>query len=211
MRKLTTITILTLLALSFFLAKPLFAAVRCETQYGGGEVCVKTGQLQINKKVFDSDSNQFVDNLGINTRKFTSGDEITFRLEIKNVGDATFDKVSVNDTLPSFLEITSGSLSFDITDLTPGETETREIKAKVVGDDKLPSDKNIVCVVNTAEVSSGDERDKDTAQVCLEKKVLGITTFPKVGPENSFLIIFGSLVFGVLGLSLLKFSKKSLG
>lgn len=209
MRKLTIITTLAFLALSFFLTKPLLAAVRCETQYGGGEVCVKTGQLQINKKVFDPDSKQFVDNLGINTHKFTSGNEIIFRLEIKNIGDATFDKVGVSDILPSFMELTSGSLSFDLTDLTPGKTETREIKAKVVGDDKFPSDKNIICVVNTAEVSSGNERDKDTTQVCLEKKVLAITTFPKVGPENSLFIIFGSLVFGVLGLSLLKFSKKS--
>ena len=39
----------------FCLAKPSVAAVRCETQYGGNEVCVTTGQLQINKEVFNDE------------------------------------------------------------------------------------------------------------------------------------------------------------
>lgn len=195
-------TIIFLLILFLASARPAFGAVRCETQYGGGEVCVRTGQIQINKKVWDPSSSQFVDNLGITTHKFTAGDEITFRLEIKNVGDATFDKVSVTDTLPDFLEKISGDLTFEISDLTVGETETREIKAKVVSADKLPSDKSIICVVNTAEVTANSDHDKDTAQACLEKKVLGVKTFPAAGPENWLIILSLSLLTGLAGISL---------
>jgi hypothetical protein len=88
-----------LFAIFLFLANKItFAAVRCETQYGGGETCVRTGELQINKEVWDSDNNQFVDNLNLSSHRFAPGDEVIFKLKIKNVGDATFDTVHVKDT-----------------------------------------------------------------------------------------------------------------
>lgn len=194
---------ITTLLLPFFLllfAETTWAAVRCETQYGGGEVCVKTGELLIYKEVLNPRTNEFVDNLDITTYKFAPGEEITFKLKIKNVGDATFSKVWVKDSLPSYLEVVSGSLEFEITDLNPGETEEREIKVKVFSDDRFP--KNLtICEDNLGEVWSGDERDKDTAQVCLSQKVLGITVQPKTGPANMQAIILTSSILGLLGLS----------
>ncbi len=193
---------------------PAYAAVRCETQYGGREVCVRTGQLQIDKEVFNPQENKFVDNLGINDRKFSPGEEIIFKLKIKNVGDATFDKVSVNDSLPSLLEIISGSTSFTITDLTPGETEEREIKAKVTASGNFPVDKTLVCVVNTAEATSGNEKDRDTAQVCLERKAVGPapaakpTELPPTGPEDWLPLLALSLLTGATGFYLVKFNKR---
>jgi len=177
---------------SFFLTSlairevpPVFAEVRCETQYGGGQVCVTTGQLQVNKKVWDPQGKAFVDNLGITSYKFTADEEIRFQLEIKNVGDRTFEKVNVKDILPSYLEFSSGEISFEIENLEPGESETREIKAKVVSLDRLPNNKSLVCEVNTVEAWADEEKDKDTAQICIEKKVLGVTELPPTGPQES--------------------------
>lgn len=188
---------------------PTHAAVRCETQYGGREVCVRTGQLQIDKEIFNPQENKFVDNLGINDHKFAPGDEITFRLKVKNVGDETFDKVSVTDSLPSLLELTSGSLSFEFSGLTPGKTEGREIKVKVTASGNFPGDKTLVCVVNTAELSSGSEKDRDTAQVCLERKAVGPapaakpTELPPTGPEDWLpFLVLGTLT-GISGLYLI--------
>lgn len=193
-----------------FLLTPKFslAAVRCETQYGGGEVCVRTGQLQINKEVWSPSQKKFVDNLGITDYKFASEEEITFKLKIKNVGDETFDKVYVKDTLPDYLQLTSGDLSFEISDLTVGETEEREFKAKVVSAERFSNDKTVICVVNTVEAWVGDEKDKDTAQVCLEKKVLGVRLLPPTGPEYWLGLLLASGIFGLLGIYLLKFSKQ---
>lgn len=196
--------------LLFISAKNVMGAVRCETQYGGGQVCVRTGQLQIDKEIFNPDKKEFVDNLDFTSFKFNAGNEVKFKLKIKNVGDATFDKVSVNDTLPSFLELVSGSLSFEINDLTPGETEEREIVTKVVSSSKLPAEP-IICDVNTAEVKSGDERDKDTAKVCVEKKVLGAIILPPTGPENWLLILIVSIVAGIAGFTLKRINKLYLG
>ncbi len=203
------VTAVSLVGALAFAATPAFAAVRCETQYGGGQICVTTGDLQINKEVFDPKNSKFVDNLGINDHRFAPGDEVTFKLRIKNVGDATFGKVNIADTLPSMLEVTSGSLNFDLDNLTPGKTEEREFKARVVALDKFPSDKNLVCVVNSAEAKSGDQSDRDTAQLCLEKKVSGAPkTLPSTGPEGAVIALITSVIAAGSGLYLLKFRAK---
>ena len=209
----TILLLTTLLVLPLITAQPASAAVRCEAQYGGGEVCVKTGQLQIDKEVFDPNQKKFVDNLGISSYKFTPGAEVIFKLKIKNVGDATFEKVEVNDTLPAHLERLSGDTSFEIKDLTAGKTEEREIKTKVVKTDKFPEGKSIICEVNIAEVVSGGERDKDTSQVCLQAKVLGATV-PKVLPEagsESWLIALGSILALTIGSYLVRLKKLARG
>lgn len=205
-KKASFLLIFGFITLAFF-GKNAQAAVRCETQYGGGQVCVRTGELQIDKKVWHPQNKLFVDNLGIFDYKFAPGEEAIFQLNIKNVGDATFDKVTVQDTLPPYFELTSGSLSFEISDLTPGETETREIRARVVSAEKIPNDKTVICNVNTAEVWSGDNRDRDTSQVCLEKKVLGVAVFPPTGPQGWWVVLLSSLITGATGIYLLKFKK----
>lgn len=215
MNKRLAATVLGVLSLSLSVSSaPAYSAVRCEIQYGGREVCVRTGQLQIDKEVFDPQGSKFVDNLGLNDRRFAPGEEITFKLKIKNVGDATFEKVSVSDSLPSLLELVSGSTSFEISDLTVRETEERELKAKVTASGNFPGDKTIVCVINTAEVNSGNEKDKDTAQVCLERKVVGPAPaakpaeLPPTGPEDWLPLLVLSLLTGVTGLYLIKFNKR---
>lgn len=188
------------------LPKPVWAAVRCETYYEG-EVCVRTGELQIDKEVWDVEDGLFVDNMGLTDYKYATGEEFTFKLKIKNVGDETFAKVYVKDTLPEYLELISGDLEFEIDDLTVGETEEREFKVRVVSADKFPSDKTTICVVNTAETWSGDEKDKDTSQVCLERKVLGVKILPPTGPEQWLSFILATGFFGLLGFYLVKFSR----
>lgn len=198
----------TLLLMAVF-SRASQAAVRCETQYGGGEACVKTGELQIDKKVFNPDTREFVDNLGlsVNIHRFAPGEEIVFKFVLKNVGDNTFDRVLVSDTLPDFVELVSGSTSFEIRDLTPGESEEREIRVRVVGADRFP-DGRTVCVVNAAEAVAGDERDRDTSQVCLQEKVLGaVTVLPRAGFENWMIFPFSALSV-LIGISLLRFSRR---
>lgn len=201
MKKLSTILIVAalFLVLSLF-AMPAKATVYCDTQYG--EVCREI-EILIDKMVWDPANGKFVDNLGINDYKFAPDEEITFRLEIKNVGDETFAEIDVRDYLPDYLEHVSGDIDFEIKDLDPGETETREFKAKVVSADKFPSDESIICVVNRAEAWNGDEKDEDTAQVCMEKKVLGVAELPPTGPEKSNFLLALSIASASLGTILL--------
>lgn len=184
------------------LTTPVEAAVRCEFQYGVGEVCVKTGELQIDKKVWHPADGAFVDNLTLTSYIFNVGEEIVFKLTVKNVGDEAFDKVTVTDTLPSFLEHLSGDLSFEINNLGVGESREYEIRARVKPD-QFSADKLTLCDVNTARVESGDQGDKDTSQVCAEKKVLGVAVLPAAGPSDWIPAALFSVISGLLGLTFL--------
>ena len=176
------------------------AAIRCESQYGGGEVCVKTGELQLDKQVHNPDTNSFVDNLSLHTHYFKANDEITFKLKVTNTGDEKFSSVHVKDTLPSYLYLTSGSLDYYITDLEVNETDEREFKAKVVENNNLPN-QSLTCVVNTGEAWANDNHASDTSQVCIEKKV---ETLPATGPGLNSLILLSSLSSAAIGFYLLK-------
>lgn len=188
-------------------AKSASAAVRCETQYGGNEVCVTTGQLQINKKIWNSDNSEWVDNLSITSHKFQTGDTVRFKLTVKNVGDNTLHNVKVVDTLPNFLFFTGTTASeFKMDYLNPDESRDFEVEARVVSESQLTVDQ--ACDVNVAEANSDeDEHDKDTAQLCVTKKVLGVTTLPKTGPANTLLILSLSLFAGISGLYLILLRK----
>lgn len=208
MKKLSNILIVAalFLALSLFV-KPAGAAVRCEGLYGGGEVCVRTGELQIDKKAWNPEKEIYEDNLYLSedSYQFAPGEIVKFTLRITNVGDETFNKVYVKDTLPDYLNLESSELEFEIDDLSPGETEEVKFEARVVPADEYPDGAEI-CVVNKAEAWSGDEKDENTAQVCIKEKVLGVTVLPPTGPEGWLIILPFSLLAGLIGLYLKKFS-----
>lgn len=212
-----------LLFVSLFLTKPAFAAVRCETQYGGTQVCVTTGQLQVNKQIFcdpalsgnedkqicKDTSDRFIDNMGLNFHRFSPGEEVRFRIKVKNVGDVTLSNVAVSDTPQAgFFELTSGSLNFNLTNLQPGETRDQELKFKVVDTASFPQN-NVICVINTANASADNFSDRDTAQLCLEKKVLGVQAkeLPKTG-FGTWLILFGSVLSLAIGFKFTRFGNK---
>mgnify|MGYP001570460936 CR=1 FL=1 len=203
-----------------FSAAPSYAAVTCVNQagvviyggtYGAGTLCTRTGELQINKEVFNPNSkvNKFVDNITLenpDTRfAFAPGEEVKFRLKIKNTGDNVLNKVTVADTLPSFLEQADGQFTFDITDLQPGQTVERELKARVVAVNKLANDKTMFCDVNRAEAVSGSMSDRDTSNVCAEKKAPG--ELPKAGATDTFAVLASSGLFGYFGLRFLRAGK----
>ncbi|OGE32362.1 hypothetical protein A3C59_05200 [Candidatus Daviesbacteria bacterium RIFCSPHIGHO2_02_FULL_36_13] len=208
------VLVASIIMLSIFGVTNAYASgTRCETQYGGKQVCVTTGQLQVNKEVFDPKNNKHVDNLGINDFKFAPSDLISFRISVKNVGDATINKVMVTDTPQAgFLELATGSLNYEITDLKPGETKSQEIKLRVVDASKMPQN-NTICVINAVEAKSEGMSDRDTAQVCLERKVLAVQTkeLPKTGPADWLFTLFGSSAGLFAGAKLRGLGKRETG
>ncbi len=196
MKKIINITIIIFLALaSLAFNKQTQAEVYCDDQYGGN---CREIELQIDKLIYDPESNNFVDNLGINDYKFGNGEQITFKLKIKNNGEETFKHIDVRDYLPDYVQHLNGDLSFEITDLVVNETEEREITVKVVNADKMPEGKSIICVVNKAEAWNGSDSDSDTAQFCIEEKVLGMTTIPKTGANliSAIILLIVAFSFG---------------
>ncbi len=191
------------LALASVFIEPSFAAVTCTTQYGGAQTCVATGQFLVNKKVLNPVTGAFVDNLTADVHQFRSGDAVTFSVDIKNTGDATLNNVQFTDTLPPGLVWTGGDpLSSQINSLTPGQTVTKTINARVVSG-------ATGCQLNTATASAAGMTDSDTAQVCF---VTVVPVVPKVtpptGPEDWALVLSAPAWLGGIGWYLKKISLK---
>lgn len=212
MNKYKTVLITTLTAgaiLILLSVNKVSAAVRCETQYGGNQVCVTTGQLQINKKIWAPNYSDYRDNLYVTDYQFKTADFVTFKLIVKNVGDNTLYNVKVVDSLPSFLFFTGGSVSEYTKDkLNPGEEWViSDVKTQVVSDSQLTADR--ICGVNTAEVNAdGNQHDKDTAELCVTKKVLGLNKLPETGVNTPVIILVASLASAFAGIALVKIGQK---
>lgn len=169
--------------------------------------------LRLNKLVQDPKSGNFVENLGIST-PLQAGDDVTFRVEITNTGKQSFSFIDVKDTLPNFLDFVSGPgtfnkqgnvITFRLENFTPGKTETRDIKLRVVGKDMLPSNTASLCIVNAATATTNTNQTvTDTAQICIGTPI--VTTppqLPKTGPLLYLILMAGGLFFATLTFGLL--------
>lgn len=166
-------------AVSFVLfATTSFADTACQPIYGGGQTCVQTGNIVINKTVQNPQTKAMVDNLGINDPKYGPESIVTFQISVKNTGNATVNNVQVKDIFPEFFVFSTGAgnydgnsrtLSFVVNDLKADESRTFNIVGKLVPANQLPGDKGMVCVVNQALATFDGKTNQDNAQFCIEK------------------------------------------
>ncbi len=157
----------------------------CQPIYGGGETCIRSDVIQVDKKVLNSSTNTFVDNLGVNDPKYGPNEQVAFNLSIINTGQSTIQRINVSDIFPQFVDFVSGAgnfdpktntLSFDLNDVKPNESRMIKITGKITSSDKLPT--GITCVVNQAIAATTNQgTSQDNAQFCIDaaKKALEIT------------------------------------
>lgn len=211
---------------SFFITAPaVYADISCHPIYGGGQTCVNTGSILINKKILNPSDNIFVDNLGVNDPKYAPGFIVNFRLEITNSKDTNVSRIEVKDVFPQYVEFASGpgkfdaktkTLTFTIDNLTPNATRVFGIVGKVAGINQLPVNQETVCIINQATATHDENVSQDNSQFCIEKKVSAkkggfpvvsppaISSSPSTGPES--LLLFSMIPLGIAGWLLRKYS-----
>lgn len=205
--KILLVTLFTVL-ITIFSSKAALA--RCVEQYGGGETCYE-GELRLDKVVKNPSSGIYVDNLYSSDPNFSADQEIWFRLTIKNTGSDDLNDIEVKDKFPNYVLFVSGPGSWDdsnktlnwkIDHLSPGESKDYEIQGKIVSEGSLPNDSGTYCVTNYGEAKKDDKSASDTSQLCITKKVLGITYMPKTGANLylTILLLVTALSFGVFKL-----------
>lgn len=152
---------------------------------------------------------EYVDNLSPSDPRFAPGQVVFFRLKVKNTSNTTLTNVTVKDVVPSYLEPVEGpgtydastrTITFAVGDFTADQEKVYILKMRVLAQDQLPADKGLFCLVNKAQAYDGGVSDEDTAQLCVEKQVLGVAKVPSAGPEMGLLLISGELLtlgFGV--------------
>jgi uncharacterized repeat protein (TIGR01451 family) len=148
---------------------------------------------------------EYVDNLSSSDPRFQPAEEVYFKLKVKNTSTEKIYNVTVKDFVPNYLEPISGPGSYDVNsrvitinagDFGADEEKYYYIKMKVFTQDKLPSDKGLFCITNKAEAKNDNLYDQDSAQLCIEKQVVGVpgtativTTTPQAGPEMGIALL----------------------
>ena len=206
--------ILTVLFLTMAFTKVVSA--RCVDQYGGGQTCYE-GELRLDKVVKNPSTGDYTDNLYSSDPNFSADQDIWFRVTVKNTGNDNLINMIVKDKFPNYILFVSGPGSWDdgsktltwtIDNLSPNESKDYEIKGRIVGEASLPTDSGTYCVTNYAEVIKDNKIASDTSQLCITKKVLGITTMPKTGSNLILMILLlvSASTFGLIRMK--KFSSK---
>lgn len=221
----------------FALTNRAYADVVCQPVYGGGQNCITTGNVAVNKKVCKPEikdeckveRGDFVDNLGTNDPKFSANQTVTFQVSLTNKGSTTLLQTQVRDIFPGYVNFQSGNGNFDqntktliftVDNLAPNETRTFTLQGKVVDTANLPE--GITCVVNqaTATTNSG-QMGQDNSQFCIQKAQVTtkgglpilppgkVITTPPTGPEMFALV--GLLPAGLSGWLLRRKSFNSQG
>lgn len=182
----------------------------CVPVYGGGVSCPTQSQVLVDKKVKNPATDIFVDNLGPNDPKYRTQQVISFKLIVKNSGDKPISKLTVKDTIPSYVDFMTGPGNFDkdsrvltfvVNDLAGGASQEFEVKGRTVHPAVLPKDKNVVCQKNIVDALSDTQIDRDDAQFCIEKKI-EIARQPEAGPEMWLVSITGLVSSLAVGLKL---------
>ncbi len=220
---------------SLLIAKPVSADIVCQPLYGGGQSCVATGKVTINKQVQNPQTGVFVDNLGPNDPKFVPGQTVPFRIILTNTGNATLSRVTVKDIFPVYVQNIAGpgsfnanTLTFDVFNLNPSESRTFDLNAQVIAADQLPN-KNVICEINNdttkplqnRAIAIFDGQIEDDANFCIEKQAVGgpapttkgglkVFTTPQVTKTPptgpETIALLGLIPTGALGLLFRKYS-----
>ena len=223
----TILLVLVIYLLSFIFYRYSLASWNCEPIYGGGEKCWGTGEILIDKTVKNHETGLYVDNLGVNDEKYAPGEDVPYRLEIKNTGQGNFSELKVKDTLPSYLDFVSltdndgnlypsdwdsntKELRFSFSNLNAGESRIFNLTARIYSKDSLPQGLTLECPLNYVFVEADGKTDSDQAQICFEQKVFGVTYLPPTGPEFGLVVSLGLLVTTLLGAKLAFNTKKAL-
>ncbi len=217
------------LGFSILVVRPVMAQ-ECHSTYGG-EVCDR-GDIEIDKEVWQEKDNQGrevkawrerIDSNSDDGYTFKAGDEVKYRLIVRNDGDVRLKEVTVRDVMPqetTYLEWQWGgtwqdstrTVEFKFNDFDPGQEKVFEMAFKFKGLDSVPN--TTFCITNRGEafVKDGDS-DSDTADVCLReggaKKVLGVTTLPSTGPLNLTILLIELGILAGLGSVLILNSVKA--
>jgi uncharacterized repeat protein (TIGR01451 family) len=197
----------------FLASSSVFAQYGQYGQYGG---LVPAKTILIEKMVGTptqtkgvTDQLDYVDNLSPSDPRFAPGQQIVFRLKVKNTSEMTLTDVQVRDFIPEFLTPVSGpgsfdaasrTVTFDAGDFAVGEEKVYFLTNKISAQDQMPVDKGIICKINKVEASTSNVFDEDSAQFCIEKQVQGVADVPAAGPELG-LILMG-LELGLLGIGI---------
>ncbi|MDH7476307.1 MAG: hypothetical protein QHH09_02440 [Microgenomates group bacterium] len=160
----------------------------------------------------------YVDNLSAGDKRFSPGQDIMFKIKVKNISSKKINNVIVDDFVPSYVTPIEGPgsfdeatrrISFNAGDFDPDQTKEFTIKMRALPLSDLPADQSIFCPTNKVRATGETSADEDTSQFCIEKFVAaGVSTVPSAGPEFGIILLSGEVLALGTGIYLRKSSSK---
>lgn len=183
----------------------------CTNQYGTSVEC-PTNNVVINKKVrYPTNANLFVENLTSNDTAYSPNSEVEYDIAVTNTSTTDYATVTIIDFFPSQVSFVSGpgryeastnKLTYELSNLKAGQTVHTRVLVKIKDISLFPQD--LTCeVTNKVTVTAPEGRsDEDTSSLCVQTKVLGVSTLPVAGFEDyAYMLPFIALAiigFGIL-------------
>lgn len=134
----------------------------------------------------------YKDNLLLSDPRYAPGDQVVFKVVVKNVSGTTLKNIVVKDTIPAYVEPMVGPGTYDaktrtvtytIAELKPNEENVQYMKMQIFPQNKLPANESVIKQLNNVEVRVNTLQDTDSSQFFTEKQAIGVNEVPKTGPE----------------------------
>jgi hypothetical protein len=205
----------------------LAQAAECHTVYGGGEVC-ETGDLSLDKKVYNPEAKAYWDNIAASDYTFSVGEEVKFSLRVKNISDVKVDSVRINDDFDRLDEymvfvssergdyraaVTDHKVKFELGGLNPDEEVTVYFIARFKAEGELPA--GTTCLTNAAHAYSHPDNvsDSDYAEFCVKTEAGKIITTktPDTGLDLQSILLLQGAGFVTLSAYAIRRARKMLG
>lgn len=196
----------------FALSSLLFSTFVLADQYGQYNGTTTPPKIMIDKLVRHPKTGEYVDNLGLSDDKYMAENTVYFKIIVENTGGEKINQLKVVDFLPPFLKyVTGGSydptnrqITFYFDNLLAGERRSTILQTKVVSLKEMPLAKSVLCPVNKVVATANDIlTDEDTAQLCIERKVM-VASVPKTGDPTGLLFALSSIPTLIFGLKMRK-------
>jgi len=207
MRKL--LTVLFIFFIFSFFVSPVLAQYGTTT-YNYSILIDKTVAIPASS---NTNSNNYIDSLSPSDLRFHAGDDVYFKIRVKNTSDTNLTSVWIRDYVPTYIipiegpgawDLENRILSWNAGDFSINEEKTYYLKMRVYDKSLLPSDKGLFCITNRAEAKNNVAYDDDSSQICIEKTVSGVSKVPSAGPELGIFLLGGELAALGTGLFLKK-------
>ena len=162
--------------------------------------------ILLDKKVKATSQQYWHENLSSQTITFTSENETEFKIWIKNNGNRELKNIKIVDNLPHYLTLTTevGSYNKDnrqiewkVDTLSVNEEKEFYFRARINQANDLPQGQ-LFCLINKAEArAESGQSDSDTAQFCIDTRILGVAILPEAGNNTLIATIFATSIIAI--------------
>lgn len=180
------------LGLAGFLGFPNNALAQYYSQNGVAQ------EIVVDKQVRPIEDEVFYDNIGPDKKVFSVGEQLEFKIKVKNSGNVTLDKVKIKDSLPNYLTLlfypgvfnkTDNTITTEIDTLEPGQSKEFFIRAYV---DNTPISSVIgkrFLQINKVTASNEKVSDNDQSQYYISARMVPVTGADDLGWKTLMVVM----------------------